>query len=131
MNTVKRMDRNINLSPWEVVSIVANHEHHTLIEKASIIMNISDDYFYIHDDIEKIKDVSLMPPYIKEDWIKYNKKELDMITMNIHIKQYEDRLKSIIESKTLPFNLDNEKDLEETIQLLKSLRRELIIKGII
>ena len=131
MNTAEKMDRNINLFPWENVSITTNYEHHTLIEKASIIINNGDDYFYIHDDIEKIKDVSLMPPYIKEDWIKYNKKELDMITMNIHIKQYEDRLKSIIESKTLPFNFDNEKDLEETIQLLKSLRRELIIKGII
>jgi hypothetical protein len=131
MNTAEKMDRNINLFPWENVSITTNYEHHTLIEKASIIINNGDDYFYLHDDIEKIKDVSLMPPYIKEDWIKYNKKELDMITMNIHIKQYEDRLKSIIESKTLPFNLDNEKDLEETIQLLKSLRRELIIKGII
>ena len=131
MNTVEKMDRGIVLSPWKLVSITTNYEHHTLIEKASIIINNGDDYFYLHDDIEKIKDVSSMPYYIKEDWVKYNKKELDMITMNIHIKQYEDRLKSIIESKTLPFNLDNEKDLEETIQLLKSLRRELIIKGII
>lgn len=131
MNTAEKMDRGIVLSPWKLVSITINYEHHTLIEKASIIINNGDDYFYLHDDIEKIKDVSLMPYYIKEDWVKYNKKELDMITMNIHIKQYEDRLKSIIESKTLPFNLDSEKDLEETIQLLKSLRRELIIKGII
>jgi len=131
MNTVEKMDRGIVLSPWKLVSITTNYEHHTLIEKASIIINNGDDYFYLHDDIEKIKDVSSMPYYIKGDWVKYNKKELDMITLNIHIKQYEDRLKSIIESKTLPFNLDNEKDLEETIQLLKSLRRELIIKGII
>lgn len=131
MNTAEKMDRGIVLSPWKLVSITTNYEHHTLIEKASIIINNGDDYFYLHDDIEKIKDVSIMPYYIKEDWVKYNKKELDMITMNIHIKQYEDRLKSTIESKTLPFNLDNEKDLEETIQLLKSLRRELIIKGII
>lgn len=131
MNTAEKMDRGIVLSPWKLVSITTNYEHHTLIEKASIIINNGDDYFYLHDDIEKIEDVSSMPHYIKEDWVKYNKKELDMITLNIHIKQYEDRLKSIIESKTLPFNLDNEKDLEETIQLLKSLRRELIIKGII
>jgi len=131
MNTVEKMDRGIVLSPWKLVSIATNYEHHTLIEKASIIINNGDDYFYLHDDIEKVKDVSSMPHYIKEDWVKYNKKELDMITLNIHIKQYEDRLKSITESKTLPFNLDNEKDLEETIQLLKSLRRELIIKGII
>jgi len=120
------MDRNINLSPWKVVSIITNYEHHTLIEKASIIINNGDDYFYIHDDIEKIKDVSLMPSYIKEDWIKYNRKELDIITMNIHIKRYEDKLISNISSW-----LESESDLEETIQLLKSLRRELIIKGII
>jgi hypothetical protein len=125
MSTVK-MDRNINLSPWKVVSIITNYEHHTLIEKASIIINNGDDYFYIHDDIEKIKDVSLMPSYIKEDWIKYNRKELDIITMNIHIKRYEDKLISNISSW-----LESESDLEETIQLLKSLRRELIIKGII
>ena len=54
MNTAEKMDRNINLFPWENVSITTNYEHHTLIEKASIIINNGDDYFYLHDDIEKI-----------------------------------------------------------------------------
>ena len=125
MNTVRKMDRNINLSPWKEVSMITNFEHHTIIEKASIIIiNTNDDYFYIHDDIEKIRDVSLMPPYIKEDWINYNKKDLDMITLNFHIKEYESKIKNSID-----FN--EEKELEETIQVLISLRRELIIKGII
>ena len=124
------MDRNINLSPWEEVSIITNFEHHTIIEKASIIIiNTNDDYFYVHDDIEKIRDVSLMPPYIKEDWINYNKKDLDMITLNFHIKEYEDKLRKSIDNN--PVKSDKEKELEETIQVLKSLRRELIIKGII
>ena len=60
-------------------------------------------------------DVSQMPIYIKEDWIKYNKKSVSLSLLNEQIKK-----------------LTNDFDqFEEELNLLKSLRRDLIIKGII
>jgi len=56
-----------------------------------------------------------MPNYIKEDWVKYNKKSLSLSLLNEQIKK-----------------LTNDNDqFEDELNLLKSLRRELIIKGII
>ena len=116
------MERRINLSPWEEISITTEIEHHTLIQNATIIIENNGGYFYIKDDIEKIKDVSNMPTYIKEDWVNYNKKDLSISVLNSHISE--------LQYKSLgTFNVN--KEPEETIPLLKSLRRDLIIKGII
>lgn len=122
-------NRKINLFPWEKISITSEVEHHTLIDVATIIIFKDDEYYFIQDDIEKVRDVSIMPQYIKEDWIKYNRKELNMFVINKHIKEYESRLKKSIEFNSVKTN--KERELEEKLQLLKSLRRDLIIKGII
>ena len=81
-------------------------------------------------DIEKVKDVSQMPEYIKEDWINYNKKPLNIPVLNQMIKSYENQLKSGLER---PFSLSEPSDdeLEDLISLLKSLRRDLIINKVI
>lgn len=129
MNIVEIMERKINLDPWSKISITTETEHHTLLEIATIVIENGGDYYFIKDDVEKIKDVSLMPIYIKEDWINYNKKELNIITLNLHIKEFEQRLKNSIESS--PIKDDREREIEETLNTLKLLRRDLIIKGII
>lgn len=131
MNTVKTImdNRKINLFPWEKISITSEIEHHTLIDVATIIIFKDDEYYFIQDDIEKVRDVSIMPQYIKEDWIKYNRKELNMFVINKHIKEYESKLKESVEFNSV--KTEKERELEEKLNLLKSLRRDLIIKGII
>lgn len=122
-------NRKINLFPWEKISITSEIEHHTLIDVATIIIFKDDEYYFIQDDIEKVRDVSIMPQYIKEDWIKYNRKELNMFVINKHIKEYESKLKESVEFNSA--KTEKERELEEKLNLLKSLRRDLIIKGII
>jgi len=122
-------NRKINLFPWEKISITSEIEHHTLIDVATIIIFKDDEYYFIQDDIEKVRDVSIMPQYIKEDWIKYNRKELNMFVINKHIKEYESKLKESVEFNSV--KTEKERELEEKLNLLKSLRRDLIIKGII
>lgn len=114
--------RLINLSPWKEVSISKEVQHHTLIDIATIIIGDNDDYFTIEDDIEKIMDVSSMPHYIKEDWLNYNKKELNQKVLDKHIRVYTD----LYDSQYPP----NE-EIEKTISVLKSIKRHLIIKKII
>ena len=50
-------------------------DYRTIQGTINIIFEIDNNYFYIEDDFEKIKDVDKMPVYIKKDWYKYNKKE--------------------------------------------------------
>jgi len=114
--------RVINLSPYKPISITQKTLHHTLVDEATIIIEYGDDYFVIQDDIEKIKDVSQMPNYIKEDWIKYNRKELTNQILDWHIYHYTELFES---------NYPPDKEVEDTLSLLKSIKRHQIIKKII
>ena len=114
--------RSINLSPWKEISISTETQHHTLIEMSTIIIGNDDDYYVVEDDIEKIMDVSSMPPYIKEDWINYNKKELNQKVLDKHIKIYTDKF----DIKYPP-----DEEIEKVISTLKSIKRHLLIKKII
>ena len=113
--------RKVNLSPYKEVSMVTKYHNHTLVNEANIIIEDRDDYFVIHDDIEKVYDVSQMPNYIKEDWIKYNRKELTNQIIDGHIKYYID-----LSEKQYP----NE-DILEVISKLKSIKRNQIIRKIL
>jgi hypothetical protein len=113
--------RSINLSPYKEISITYRYLHHTLISEATIIIEDGDDYYVIQDDREKIEDVSQMPDYIKQDWIKYNRKELTTQILDWHILDYINKSES---------QYPNE-DLLTIISQLKSIKRNQIIKKII
>mgnify|MGYP000503831029 CR=1 FL=1 len=115
-------DREINLDPWNIISKVGEYEHHTLTMIVTLVVETEGNYFYLQDDDMKLKDVSGMPNYIKEDWLNYNKKELGISIVNKQIKNLE----MILENKR-PYD---PKDEEALTQLI-SIRRDLIINGII
>lgn len=111
----------MNLKPWKSVS----HYHRFTLDlqkiTSIIIENDKGDYFFIEEESDKLEDISKMPYYIKEDWINYNKKDLNLKIINKHIQDSEIKLdKDILKPE----------DIEE-INFLKSIRRDLIIKGII
>jgi hypothetical protein len=114
--------RLINLSPWKEISISTEVQHHTLIDVATIIIGDDEDYYTIEEDVEKIMDVSSMPHYIKEDWINYNKKELNQKVLDKHISVYTDKSE---------MQYPPDKEIEEIISTLKSIKRHLLIKKII
>lgn len=114
--------RTINLLPWKEISISTELQHHTLIDVATIIIGNDEDYYIIEEDVEKIMDVSSMPRYIKEDWINYNKKELNQKVLDKHIKVYTDKS---------DMQYPPDKEIEEIISNLKSIKRHLLIKKII
>lgn len=119
------MERRINLSPWKFVYLFDKYSNQTLINYATlIIQNPSDDYFYLYDDYEKILDISIMPDYIKEDWLNYNKKELNISVLNACVKDCNKKLDTIV-------NIEEESFYREKVELFKLLRRDLILKGLI
>lgn len=113
--------RTINLSPYKEISITSRVLHHTLINEVTIIIEDGEDYYVIQDDIEKVHDVSQMPNYIKEDWIKYNRKELTNQILDFHIVYF---------IKMSEEQYPNEEILE-VVNKLKSIKRHQIIKKII
>jgi hypothetical protein len=109
------MKREINVNPWNHLTTTQQTDHHTLDSILTILIEKDGEYHFIVEEQEKVFDISQMPNYIKEDWINYNKKSLSLSIMNKQIKK-----------------LTNDGDqFEEEITLLKSLRRDLIINGIL
>ena len=112
----------INIEPWVIISQLGEYEHDTLIMMLTLIVEFNGNYFYIKDDDQKLKDVSNMPNYIKEDWLNYNKKELGISVINKQIRNLE----MILEKKS-PYDPKDEESLTQLI----SIRRDLIINAII
>lgn len=109
------MKREINVSPWNHITTTSKINNYSLDNYFTILIEKDGEYYFLIEDEQKIFDISQMPNYIKEDWIKYNKKSLSLSVLNEQIKK-----------------LSNDYDqFEDELSLLKSLRRELILKGII
>ncbi len=104
------------IGDWRIISISKTIEHHTLIDMATIFIEKDNEYFYIHDEIEKMDDISRMPFYITKDWIKYNSKELDS---------------KVIDKQILILKTQNPDLFRDVISELYSIRREIIIRKII
>lgn len=109
------MKREINVSPWNHITTTSKINYYSLDNYFTILIEKDGEYSFLVEEEQKIFDISQMPIYIKEDWIKYNKKSLSLSLLNEQIKKL-----------TNDFN-----QFEDELSLLKSLRRELIIKGII
>jgi hypothetical protein len=120
------MERKINLSPFLEVSILINYDHHSLNRMTSVIFQNESGYFHIEDELEKVYDVCQMPDYIKLDWINYNKKSISIPVINKHIAYY-----TKLDKKNKFDAYQDSYDNEELLISLKSIRRELIINGII
>lgn len=109
------MKREINVSPWNHLTTTSKINNYSLDNYFTILIEKDGEYSFLVEEEQKIFDISQMPKYIKEDWIKYNKKSLSLSLINEQIKK-----------------LTNDFDqFEEELTLLKSLRRDLIIQGII
>lgn len=108
------MKREINVSPWTHLTITSKINNYSLDNYFTILIERDGEYSFLVEEEQKIFDISQMPNYIKEDWIKYNKKSLSLSLINEQIKK-----------------LTNFDQFEEELTLLKSLRRDLIIQGII
>ena len=118
------MVREIKIQPWDSIFYFKKYEIHTLTNFVTLIAkDKNNDYFYFYDDIEKLYDVSNMPSYIKEDWLNYNKKILNISVLNSSIKE----CKELLEMSVFQ---ENKNTHQQQLDILTSLRRDLIIKGL-
>lgn len=111
----------LDLSPWRVICEWSKVEHHTMINMSTILIEKDDNVFYLYDERDKVDDVSRMPYYIKEDWINYNKKDVNLSVVDALIKEYSNFGKT--------YNHDDR--VEDLLSELKSIRRNIQIKKIL
>ena len=107
----------INFPGWDVLVHGSETNHHTLTPMSTIFIKDKDgNYFYLYDETDKMYDVSRMPPYIREDWVNYNKKDITNAVLEKWIAQFSNV--GLVET-------------DYYVSELKSIKRDLIIKKIL
>ena|ERR1039457_986040 len=108
-----------DLTPWNIIIYTIEMclpDGPKIEEMVSMFIEKDGESFYIFDESNKVSDVSKMPPYIKEDWIKSNRREITLEVLDKEIKELEE----------IGLNFNN-----DIISRLKAIRREIQIKKII
>lgn len=101
----------------------------SLTRMAHIIYKSDDVYWILVDSEEKLDDVSKMPHYIKNDFIKYNSKPLKFEQINKFIKDIERTLNFDTRSQSMSIEIE---DLHrDNLVKLKELKREFILKNLL
>jgi hypothetical protein len=85
-------------------------------------------FFLLKSDYELFEDVSKMPEYIQSDWINSNKTDLNLESLNRHIKNS----KSVLDLYSgQMFHEEDRKSIQVIIDKLISIRRDFILNGIL
>ena len=97
-----------------------------------IVYKNGDNTLILKDDADKIDDVSKMPNYIQEDYLKYNSKDIEETDINTLIRKLEwwcgfgnD------ETNKVPPSSDKCDEYMEKIQILKNIKRDIKIKKLL
>lgn len=124
------MERKINLE--NIISSIEFYDYTSLNKIVNLIIESDNNYFFIEDELDKVIDVTQMPSYIQLDWFKYNKKDLTLSVVNKHIKYLKDSIEDLYtKNMSVQKNIETEQQIQEVIEKVFSIRRDLIIKGIL
>ncbi len=108
------------------------YENQTLKRLSHIIFKDSDNILILIDDSEKIVDVSKMPNYIQDDYVKYNSRDINYSDIDKLIKKLEwwCGFGNDETSGQMP-SLDQYDEYMEKIQILKNIKRDIKIKKLL
>ncbi len=108
------------------------YENQTLKRLSHIIFKDSDNILILIDDSEKIVDVSKMPNYIQDDYVKYNSRDINYSDIDKLIKKLEwwCGFGNDETSGQMP-SLDQYEEYMEKIQILKNIKRDIKIKKLL
>lgn len=97
-----------------------------------IVYKKDDDVVILIDDSEKINDVSKMPNYIQEDYLKYNSREIEEGDINILIRKLEwwCGMGNDDTGGQMP-SAEKYEEYMGKIQILKNIKRDIKIKKLL
>ena len=97
-----------------------------------IVYKKDDNVVILIDDSEKINDVSKMPHYIQEDYLKYNSREIEERDINILIRKLEwwCGMGNDDTGGQMP-SAEKYEEYIVKIQILKNIKRDIKIKKLL
>lgn len=124
------MERKINLE--NIISSIEFYDYASLNKMVNLIIESNNTYYFIEDELEKVIDVTQMPSYIQLDWFKYNKKELTLSMVNKHIKYLKESIEDLYtKNMSIQKNIEIEQQIQQVLEKVFLIRRDLIINGIL
>jgi len=116
----------------EFILSIDLYDNHTLKRFNHIVFKKDDNVVILIDDSEKVNDVSKMPHYIQEDYLKYNSKQIEERDINFLIKKLEWWCgMGNDETNKVPPSSDKYDEYMEKIQILKNIKRDIKIKSLL
>lgn len=115
-NATSSIDYPVFFGTWRIICSYFKTEHHTMIDMSTMFIEKNGEYFYLYDERDKIDDIQKMPNYIKEDWINYNRKDIDLRLIDEILKHFS----GIYQDWAY-----------DVVSELKSIRRDILIKKVI
>ena len=108
------------------------YDNHDIKRINHIVYKNGDSTVILKDNAEKIDDVSKMPHYIQEDYLKYNSKDIEESDINILIRKLEWWCgMGNDETNKIPPSSDKYDEYMEKIQILKNIKRDIKIKKLL
>ena len=124
------MERKINLE--NIISSIEFYDYASLNKMVNLIIESNNTYYFIEDELEKVIDVTQMPSYIQLDWFKYNKKDLNLSMVNKHIKYLKESIEDLYtKNMSIQKNIEIEQQIQQVLEKVFLIRRDLIINGIL
>ena len=124
------MERKINLE--NIISSIEFYQYASLNKMVNLIIESNNTYYFIEDELEKVIDVTQMPSYIQLDWFKYNKKDLTLSMVNKHIKYLKESIEDLYtKNMSIQKNIEIEQQIQQVLEKVFLIRRDLIINGIL
>lgn len=124
------MERKINLE--NIISSIEFYDYASLNKMVNLIIESNNTYYFIEDELEKVIDVTQMPSYIQLDWFKYNKKDLTLSMVNKHIKYLKESIEDLYtKNMSIQKNIEIEQQIQQVLEKVFLIRRDLIINGIL
>lgn len=113
----------------ELIISIDWYENQSLKRINHIVYKKDDSIVILIDDSEKIDDVSKMPYYIQEDYLKYNSREIEEKDINAIILKLEWWC-GVGTSGQMPSSEKYEEYMGK-IQVLKNIKRDIKIKKLL
>lgn len=110
-----------NFSTWRIVCNFIKMDYLSMREMSTMIIEKNGNFFYLYDESDKINDVIKMPSYIKEDWVIYNKKDINLSVVDTLVKEYSNFGKTY----------QHDDRVEDLLSELKTIRRDVLLKKIL
>ncbi len=81
--------KDYDFGDWDIISVTIRTTHNYLIGISNVIFSKDGLYYFIEEERDSLVRIMKMPNYIKNSWIRYNKIDLTISIIDLHIDYHK------------------------------------------